>query len=121
MRWPKRSTIPMEPRRPRPRRGLSNLGLAALPAIAPLSRAALHALASGTRSEALHGLKGIGPEGLPTTETAAHDRDTNVLALLTSYGHAGACVLASFLDEPWSDGSRRAISALDSLKRDALS
>ncbi len=103
---------------------LGNLGRQALPALGSLKRAALNSADPLTRMAAIHALKQIGPEGLPTIEKAVQDDDVHVrdpaIALLGSYGQAGAPALASFLDQPWTSSTTKAVNTLESLGPDAL-
>jgi len=48
-----------------------------------------------------------------------HVRD-HAIALLGSYGQAGAPALASFLDQPWTSSTTKAVDTLDSLGPEAL-
>ena len=57
---------------------LVNFGRAALPALDALKNSALHAASPATRSAALHALRSIGPEGLPTINEALQDPDSDV-------------------------------------------
>ena len=72
-------------------KGLGNLGHRALPALQPLETVALESPSPATRMEALHALKAIGQEGLPTIEKALRDREKSVrdyaIALLGSIEH----------------------------------
>ena len=103
---------------------LGNLGRQALPALGSLERAGLHSADPWTRMAAIHALKQIGPEGLPTIEKAVQDDDVHVrdhaIALLGSYGQAGAPALASFLDQPWTSSTTKAVNTLESLGPEAL-
>ena len=115
---------------------LGKFGRQALPALSSLEHLASNAADPSTRGEAIEALKNIGPEGLPAIENALGDGDARVrdyaIALLGSYGRAGVLALASFLDQPWTPSTTRAVDilgglgpralpALDALERTAVS
>jgi HEAT repeat protein len=105
-------------------RALERLGRRALPAFASLERAALSSPDPDTRSIANHALKEIGAEGLPIIVKGLQDRDENVrndaIALVGSYGRAGAPALADFLRRPWTPSTRRAVEILENTGPEAL-
>jgi HEAT repeat protein len=115
---------------------LGKFGRQALPALSSLEHAASNSADPSTRMATIEALKHIGPEGLPAIENAVGDSDAQVrdyaIALLGSYGRAGVPALASFLDQPWTPSTTRAVdilgglgpgalAALDALERTAVS
>jgi HEAT repeat protein len=103
---------------------LSKFGRQALPALSSLEHLASNSAHPSTRGSALEALKNIGPEGLPAIENALGDSDAQVrdyaIALLGSYGRAGVPPLASFLDQPWTPSTTRAVDILGELGPRAL-
>jgi HEAT repeat protein len=105
-------------------RALERFGRRALPAFNSLERAALSSPDPDTRVIANHALKEIGAEGLPIIVKGLQDRDENVrndaIALVGSYGRAGAPALAAFLGEPWTPSTKRAVEILENAGPEAL-
>jgi HEAT repeat protein len=104
---------------------LGNLGRQALPAIGSLEQAALNSPDRETRLAAIHALRQIGSEGLPTIQKVLSDADVRVrdyaIAVLGSYGRgAGVPALAAFLDQAWTPSTTKAAEVLETLGPEGL-